>query len=91
MHYEPKGEKPSHIDDHYLKWSIPSQMWSGEQYGEDELEVRYYFATDEWSAHTEMDQCIKRDIFDEDIDAIRKEFGLDAWVEYYRPEPKAAP
>lgn len=82
---EPTSERPCHIDNDYLKWSIPSHIWSGEQYGEDKLEVRYYFESDSWEAHTEMDQNVKRDLSEDDIVAIRKEFGLDAWVEYLQP------
>jgi hypothetical protein len=84
---QPKGTSPCRIDDDLLIWSIPTHVWSLEQYGEDTLEVRYYFADDEWQAHTEMDQNVKRDIPDEQIASIRAEFGLDAWVEYYRPRP----
>lgn len=69
-----------HVNGDYLQWSIPSQCWSGEEYGEDMIKVYYEHDEKCWHAHTEMDQCVKRDLEAEDVDALRAEFGLDRYV-----------
>ena len=77
---------PDHISDEYLRWSIPSQCWSGEVYGEDTVMIWYQRGENYWHGCTEMDQCVKRDLDEEDVEAIRKEFGLDRYVERYFPD-----
>ena len=76
---------PVHISDYGLQWSIPSHVWSGEKYGEDMLKVWYDHADNDWHACTEMDQCVKRDLDSEEVEAIRQEFGLDRYVEINFP------
>ncbi len=82
---QPEGWPPHHEDGH-LQWSFPSACWSGEKYGEDMIKVTLYVEAREWWAYTEMDQCVKRDLDDEDVAQIREECGLDAWVTYHYPD-----
>jgi hypothetical protein len=82
---QPEGWPPHHEDGH-LQWSFPSGCWSGEKYGEDMIKVTLDVEGREWWAYTEMDQCVKRDLDDSDIEEIRKECGLDAWVTYHYPD-----
>jgi len=91
MYSEPEGEKPCGIDTDHLTWTMLSHTWHGGQHDEDQLEVRHYFAADEWEAHTERNQSIVRDVSDEDVAIIRRQFGLDAWAEFYRPEVSLKP
>jgi hypothetical protein len=81
----PSGWPPSHENGH-LHWSFPSSCWSGEQYAEDMIKITLHVAEREWWGCTEIDQCVKRDLDDDDILQIREECGLDAWVAYHYPE-----
>jgi hypothetical protein len=70
----------------YLQWNIPSQCWSGEEYGEDTIKITLSLSDGEWNGVTEMDQCVKRDLDDDDINQIREEAGLNQWLQENRPE-----
>lgn len=82
---EPGGWRPDGIEDGYLSWTIPSHMWERTEYGEDLIKISLDVASAEWSAVTEFDQNVSRDLDDEDVLSIRKQYGLDAWVSYFHP------
>jgi hypothetical protein len=41
------------------------------------LKIRYDAATGEWRGYTEADQCIRRDLDDDEIVSVVKEFDLE--------------
>lgn len=66
--------------------AFPIGMLVGRKYGEDMLKITLDVEEREWWAYTEMDQCVKRDLDNREIEEIRKECGLDEWVTYYYPD-----
>ncbi|NTF17195.1 hypothetical protein G6L37_01965 [Agrobacterium rubi] len=82
----PEGPSPYSHSNGHVQWSFPANSWSGAQYGEDMIEITLHVDGHEWWGSTEMDQCVKRDLDDEDILQIRRECGLDGWVTVYYPD-----
>lgn len=80
-----KGWAPS-INDGYLCWHIPSQCWSKEEYGEDTIKLTLDRSDKEWNGVTEMDQCVKRDLDEDEVLQIREELGIDRWLRANFPE-----
>lgn len=70
---------PSHIDENYIQWRLPSHMWSDGKYDEQEIHVNLY-PDGEWTAHTEFEQNIQRDLDEDEVASVRVEFGLDEWI-----------
>jgi hypothetical protein len=83
---EPGGWRPDRIEDGYLSWSIPSHMWERTEYGDDTIKISLDVAAGEWTAVTEFNQNVSRDLDDEDVLSIRRQYGLDAWVSYFHPD-----
>jgi hypothetical protein len=81
-----KGWAPSISENRYLRWSIPSQCWSKEEYGEDTIKITVDMNDKEWWGVTEMNQCVRRDLEEDEVLHIRDELGLDRWLQVNYPE-----
>ncbi len=65
---------PTSSHDGFRRWDLPAQAWSGAEHSEDSIKVIQ--RKDSWSACTEFDQCVHRDLSAADILSIRAEFRL---------------
>jgi hypothetical protein len=81
-----KGWAPWTSEDRYLRWSIPSQCWSKQEYGEDTIKITVDMTDNEWWGVTEMDQCVHRDLEEDEVLHIREELGLNNWLRQNHPE-----
>jgi hypothetical protein len=71
--------RPNQIDDDgYMRWDLPASAWSGCEYGEDSIKITLYEG--EWSAMTEFDQCAHRQLDENEVASVRREFGLDRYI-----------
>jgi len=80
-----KGWAPSIRDNGYLRWDIPTQCWSKEEYGEDTIKITLDITENEWWGVTEMNQCVHRDLEEDEVLHIREELGLNRWLQHNRP------
>lgn len=71
--------KPEILAVGQLRWDLPGQVWSGaDRYDET---IRVLYAHGSWSAFTECNQCVHRDLDESEIAAVRAEFALDLHLE----------
>ena len=60
----------------YRRWDLSAWAWSGAEYGEEGIKI----IRDEdgtLSGCTEADQCVRRDLDDEQLASVIREFKLD--------------
>lgn len=81
-----KGWAPDVRDQRYLRWNIPSSCWSKQEYGEDTIKITVDAHENEWWGVTEMNQCVHRDLEEDEVLHIREELGLNRWLSENRPE-----
>lgn len=67
---------PDYRDGGYTRWTLPAHLWSGSEWVEDAIVV--IKCDHEWTAHTECDQCVHRDLSPAEIASVCTEFGLEA-------------
>ena len=67
---------PDYHGDGYCSWNIPAQCWSKAEWSEDTICIFYYTEDDRWAGHTEHDQCIHRDLDDDEVAQIVDELKL---------------
>jgi hypothetical protein len=61
---------PTSRNDGYARWVIPTDAWN-----EDTIIIQRE-PDGRWIGRTEFDQCVKRDLDEDEIAAIRAEYGL---------------
>lgn len=62
-----------------LRWDLPGQAWSGADRYDETIKIIYDNGS--WSGVTECNQCVHRDLGEDEIASVRKEFGLDAQIQ----------
>lgn len=78
---------PQRGEGDFYRWDLPASGWSGADPSEDSIRILH--EDGEWTGFTEVDQCVQRDLDDAEIDEIRREFGLDRYVQQLPSRPSS--
>lgn len=68
---------PSQSNADYERWNLPAHGWSGADYCEDGIILIHDVKDGTWNARTEVDQCTRRDLDDDEVASIRAEFKIE--------------
>ena len=66
--------QPSSHGESYARWDLPAHTWTGSTPSDDTISIT--FDHGEWSGVTEADQCVRRDLDDDEIVSVIEEFTL---------------